>query len=229
MNTQQQQWIAQSSTLSQRGWMLSPKAPHSAGRTTRFKDSYPQTLKARQGWGLSSTSSTHQAKTLPVVLSKTSEALAINCHKLSAQLADGLAEKNLDWVSLLTNDWPLEIFNTTLLGVENFQSKWFSRVAYVETLVQLTLEANYYPVTIADQSYWSYTCCLQLAELGRVRFLVYVPDSEHCGKYAALLTNRLDWSPRKIISQYLQLPIWPKLLESPVPLSITKRPALQLL
>lgn len=222
----QQQWVVHSGTSSQQGWMLSAKASNLAGTKQQLRSLQPKTSKVRKGWALGATSP-YEADIQPVIFSKTSEALAINCHKLSAHLIDGLAEKNLDWISLLTNDWQLEIFNTALLGIESFQQEWKLNVPSVENLVKLTQQVPYYPVIVADETYWSYTCCLQVAELGRVRFLVCFPDSEHCGKYAALITNRLDWSPRKVILQYIQLPIWPKLLESRAPLTISKRPSLQ--
>lgn len=154
------------------------------------------------------------------------EALAINCQGLSAHLVDGLAEKSLDWISFLPNDWQLEIFNFSLLGIDNFQDEWSQRIPSIETLVHMTQKAHYSPVFLSNETYWTYTCCLQVAGLGQVRFVVCFQDSEHCGKYAALITNRLDWAPSRVISQYLQLPIWPKLLESRSLLNISKRPSL---
>lgn len=143
-----------------------------------------------------------------VAPTESSEAMVVDHQWLSAFQVDALAENKLDWISLLPNDWPLEIFNSSLLGVNNFREQWNLSFQSVKALVQITQEARYYPVIFTGETCWSYTCCLELAELGRVRFIVCFRDSARCGKYAALITNRLDWSPRKVISQCFQSYHW---------------------
>jgi hypothetical protein len=201
------QWVANFDMPSQRGWMLGVAlSRHSSGQP--HKVPYPKTA-SRGGWALSRVSPsclTRQYK--PLVLAAASESRVVNHQWLSAHQVDTLAENGLDWISFLPSDWPLELFNKSMLGVENFQEQWHLSSKSVETLIQMTQEAQYYSMTFDDNTYWSYTCCLQLGELGRVRFIVYFRDSARRGRYAALITNRLDWSPSKVISQCFPCCSW---------------------
>ncbi len=202
-----------SHSSSKGGWMLS------AG-SSRRRSGYASAT-AKRGWMLNTATplskrpSERVALPSPVAVlgptpSATSEATVIGCEWLSAYQVDALAEKGHDWISLLPGDWQLEISNTALLGIES-QGKWSDRLPLsVEELVQITQQAHYYSLSIAGKTYWSYTCCLQISELDRVRFVV-CREGDRGGPYAALITNRLDWSPRKIISQCLPLGIWPDL------------------
>lgn len=201
------QWVENLGAGSRKGWMLGHVSPRRSNRQPH-QAAYSKTT-SRGGWVLEPAPSSQQTERPQVItLSKSSEATAVDYQWLSAFQVDALAENELDWISLLPNDWPLAIFNSSVLGVDNFQEQWNRSLQSVEVLVQMTQEAHCYPVIVADETCWSYTCCLQLAELGRVRFVVCFRDSERSGKYAALVTNRLDWSPRKIISRYFQCCHW---------------------
>ncbi len=220
MTTVKQQPVKQQTTpartSSKSGWMLSAGSsrPASPPRSGGARAS------SSPGWMLNAMTGSKQyapkavLPSLPLALlsaapSATSEATVIGCQWLSASQVDALAERGDDWISLLPSEWPLEISNTALLGIAD-KGQWSHRLPLsVEELVQLTQQAHYYSLSIAGETYWSYTCCLQLSALDRVRFVVCFREGDRRGRYAALITNRLDWSPRKIISQCLPLNIWP--------------------
>jgi hypothetical protein len=198
-------------TLPQKGWMLDMGSAYHLSRQQQ-KINYPKTASS-SGWMQSTGSARRLNKRhRPPALSNTSEAIALHPQWLNAHQVDVLADDDLDWISLLPGEWPLEVFNISLPGVENFQSQWHQRSQSVETLVQLTQQAPYYPVSVGGEICWSYTCCLQVPKLGRVRFFVYFRDSARREKYAAFITNRLDWSPHKVISQCLERSCWNSLL-----------------
>jgi len=96
--------------------------------------------------------------------------------RLTPQLVDSLADYQQDWIGLLQHDWKLELHSLNLLGIKIEEGR----------------------------QHWIYTGCLQIAGLGRVRVVACFKHPqcfEHC---AAFVTNRLDWSPRRIINHWLQ-------------------------
>lgn len=204
-----------SHSLSRGGWMLNSGSSRHVQRS-----GYANAASKKRGWMLNTAAPLSKRSSERVALpspsavlghtpSATSEATVIGCEWLSAYQVDALAEKGRDWISLLPGDWQLEISNAALLGIAD-QGKWSDRLPLsVEELVKITQQAHYYSLSIAGETYWSYTCCLQISELDRVRFVVCFREGDRGGQYAALITNRLDWSPRKIISQCLPLGIWP--------------------
>lgn len=203
------QWPTYSNASFRKGWMIERASSRQSNKAADQQVVYSKTS-ARAGWSMNS-AGTRQLEELgkPVGLGSDSEAVVVSCHWLSAHQVDTLAEYSLDWISPLPNSWPIEVQNFSLLGVESFQNKRNRDPSSVDTLVQITQQADYYPVVAPNGTCWSYSCCLHLPELGRVRFVVCFQDSQRRGEYAAFVTNRLDWSPRKVIFQCSQLRIWP--------------------
>lgn len=171
---------------SHRGWMLSTYSPRPVSEVTKSSN--------------------------PPLVGQASAATFLDYQALSVYQIDALAENSLDWISLLPTGAALDILNLSLLGVESSNSAWHQAALPIEKLVQLTQQAKHYPVRVTDSMRWSYTCCLQLADLGRVRFVVCYQGDQPQGQYVAFITNRLDWSPRKVMAQSLQLSTFSNLL-----------------
>lgn len=208
------QWPTYSNASSQKGWMIERALSRHSHKTADQHVVYSKTS-SRTGWSINSTWPRPLKRPGKLAVSgNASDTVAVNCHWLSASQVDTLAEDGLDWISHLPNNWPIEILNLSLLGVESFQNKRNQTLSSVDALVQLTQQASYYPVITPNGTCWSYSCCLNLPELGRIRFVVCFRDSQRHGEYAAFVTNRLDWSPRKVISQCCQLRIWPRYMDN---------------
>lgn len=123
---------------------------------------------------------------------------------LTTQFVDSLTDRQQDWIGLLQSNWTLELYNLNLLGIkdekDNLKHSWLS----VKELVFLIRETQYKPLIISHQQHWGYTCCLQIAGLGRVRLVVCFDNPQCFGRHVAFVTNRLDWSARHIISHWIQ-------------------------
>ena len=123
---------------------------------------------------------------------------------LTSQQIESLTDYQQDWIGLLKHDWKLELYNLNLLGIKDekgsLKHSWLS----VADLVFSIRKVRYQPLTIFHQQHWGYTCCLQIAGLGRVRLVVCFDNPQCFGRYAAFVTNCLDWSPRHIISHWIQ-------------------------
>ena len=65
----------------------------------------------------------------------------------------------------------------------------------------------YRQVQLGEQNYWCFTRSLQVPGLGKVRLVISFENPELTGTYAVLLSNRTDWSAKKILASYLQR--WP--------------------
>lgn len=202
--------------------MLSTATPRRVSKPQTQTVAYAKALSrvpAHRGWMPSTHSPRPVHKVVrkvnsPALLGNASEAVFLDYQSFCAQQLDDLAADGLDWISLLPLGSALEILNLSLLGVEACSSAWLKAALPVEKLVKLTQTAKHYSVCCSGSMCWSYTCCLQLADIGRVRFVVCRQTDGAADKYAAFITNRLDWSPRKVISQSLQLSTLPNLLKA---------------
>jgi hypothetical protein len=123
---------------------------------------------------------------------------------LMPSLIDRFAETRRDWVSRLPHDWEMDIDRPDWLGVQWDRSHPKRTRFTVQEFVALTCRSPCQCVEISQQWHWYYTCCLQVVGLGRVRAVIAFDDLQQTGGYAVLLSNRLDWSPRSLLSRWLE-------------------------
>lgn len=133
-----------------------------------------------------------------------SEATLLDRDWFTTEVVDSLADRQQDWIGMLQDDWRLELYSLDSLGIQEEQGTSKHSCLSVADLVSLIHKMRYEPLTLAYQQHWGYTCCLQIAGLGRVRLVVYFNNSQCFGQHTVLVTNRLDWSPRRILAQWLQ-------------------------
>ncbi|MBE9178972.1 hypothetical protein IQ268_10400 [Oculatella sp. LEGE 06141] len=124
--------------------------------------------------------------------------------RLSPGLIDALAEAQNDWISLLHPDWELEIDDPRGVGIADSNRAKTRDHLTVQELVALTRPVPYQSTTIDQQVYWTHTRCLQVIGFGRSRLVVSFSHYPHKGDPVAFLTNRLDWSPRKVMLHWLR-------------------------
>ena len=62
-------------------------------------------------------------------------------------------------------------------------------------------------VPVREREYWCFAINIRIPDLGKVRLVISYSDAKLDGTYAALVTNRTDWSARKVIESYMQR--WP--------------------
>ena len=60
---------------------------------------------------------------------------------------------------------------------------------------------------VEDKCYWCFTQSLRIPGRGKVRLVISFDNPELTGTYAVLISNRTDWSAKKILASYLQR--WP--------------------
>ena len=126
---------------------------------------------------------------------------------LTPDIADTLKEHKLDWVSLLKKNRKLEV-NSFVLRDEGGQPMTLKAPHIkVEELVPLIPRNAYRKVKVEDKSYWCFTRSLRVPGLGKVRLVVSFENPELTGTYAVLISNRTNWSAKKILATYLQR--WP--------------------
>ncbi len=123
---------------------------------------------------------------------------------LSAEVAGSLAACQQDWIGLLQPDWKLEPYDLSSIGIKVELSSLRHSCLSVTELVFLMRKARSQPLSLFHQQHWGYTGCLQIAGLGRVRLVACFNNSQCFGHYAVFVTNRLDWSPRRIITHWTQ-------------------------
>jgi SRSO17 transposase len=126
---------------------------------------------------------------------------------LSEELVKTLAEQKKDWVSLLKKNRNVESHSFTLRDAQG-QEVLFSRPHIkIEDLVPLIPKRSYQKVTISNKDYWCFSLKVRVPSLGRVRIVISYDNADLTGPYAVLVSNRTDWSAKRMMTAYLKR--WP--------------------
>lgn len=123
---------------------------------------------------------------------------------LTPDIVAALKEEKLDWVSLLKKNRKLEV-NSFILRDEQGQTvNLKSPHIKVEELVPLIPKNAYRKVKVEDKFYWCFTRSLRIPGLGKVRLVISFDNVDLTGTYAVLISNRTNWSAKKILASYLK-------------------------
>ena len=126
---------------------------------------------------------------------------------LSEDVVKTLADYKKDWVSLLKKNRNVEAHSFTLRDADGHDIKFSKPHVKVEDLVPLIPKSSYKKVTISEKDYWCFTLTVRVPSLGKVRIVISYENADLEGTYAVLISNRTDWSAKKMIASYLQR--WP--------------------
>jgi len=112
-----------------------------------------------------------------------------------------------DWISLLKKNRNLETNSFVLKDAAGQPIRLEGPHIAVEDLVPRIPPTAYREVTVGDTTYWTFPLAVRLPGLGKVRLVVSFKNAELTGTYAVLVSNRVDWDARRIITLYVQR--WP--------------------
>jgi len=126
---------------------------------------------------------------------------------LSEDVVAVLKQHQKDWVSLLKKNRNLEVHSFCLRDEQGQVVPLEGPHIQVQELVPLIPHSAYQKVVVAEKEYWCFTLSLRVPGLGKVRLVISFENQELTGTYAVLVSNRTDWSAKKIIATYLQR--WP--------------------
>jgi hypothetical protein len=126
---------------------------------------------------------------------------------LCAEMAEELATLKKDWVSLLKKNRNLDVNSFLLRDAQGQKVVLEGPHIKVEELVPLIPPSAYTQVTLGERDYWYFALNLRVPGLGKVRIVLSFGNAELTGTYAVLVSNRTDWSAKKILETYLQR--WP--------------------
>ncbi|NJK52446.1 MAG: transposase [Leptolyngbyaceae cyanobacterium SU_3_3] len=123
---------------------------------------------------------------------------------LSSEFVAQLALHQKDWVSLLKRNRKLSLCGFQLRDAQGQPIALPSSEMKVEDFVPLIPPTAYRKLEIEQQSYWCFSFCARLSGLGKVRLVISFQSADLSGTYAVLVTNRLDWTAKQVLAQYLQ-------------------------
>ena len=126
---------------------------------------------------------------------------------LCQEVAEELAKLKKDWVSLLKKNRNLDVNSFTLRDAQGQKVRLTGPQIKVEDLVPLIPRNAYTPVTIGERDYWYFALNLRVPGLGKVRIVISFANAELTGTYAVLVSNRTDWTAKKLLETYWQR--WP--------------------
>ena len=126
---------------------------------------------------------------------------------LSPDMVKVLAHHHKDWVSLVKSNRKLEVASFRVRDEQGHSIPITGTHIRVDELVAMLPAAAYKPITIGDTTYYCFTKRVRIPSLGPVRIVISFANPELTGTYAVLVTNRRDWTAKKILCKYLQR--WP--------------------
>jgi SRSO17 transposase len=126
---------------------------------------------------------------------------------LCEQLVSLLTKHELDWVSLLKSNRNLEVNSFSLRDREGKPIKLEGPHIKVEDLIPLIPATAFKPIPLKDKTYYCFSLNARIPSLGKVRIVISFENPQLTGSYAILITNRRNWSAKKILLKYLQR--WP--------------------
>lgn len=126
---------------------------------------------------------------------------------LSSELVEAFRQANKNWISLIKRNRKLDSRSFHLKDADGKPIQCPQPDIKVEDLVPLIPATAYRPVKTATQTYWCFSVCCRIAGLGKVRLVISFDNSQLQGTFAVLISNRTDWSAKKILLKYLKR--WP--------------------
>jgi len=126
---------------------------------------------------------------------------------LSQGLIETLADQEKDWVSLLKRNRNIESHSFTLRDAQGQAIPFSKPHVKVEDLVSLIPKESYKKIQIEEKPYWCFTLTVRIPRLGKIRLVISYDNADLEGTYAVLVSNRTDWSAKKVVTTYLQR--WP--------------------
>jgi SRSO17 transposase len=122
---------------------------------------------------------------------------------LCEELVETARRRRKDWISILKKNRNLETHSFVLKDVDGKPVSLSGPHIAVQDLVPLIPRTAYRAVSVDDKTYWTFTRKVRIPGLGKVRLVISLQDAELSGDYAVLVSNRVDWSARRIIATYL--------------------------
>jgi SRSO17 transposase len=107
------------------------------------------------------------------------------------------------WISLLKKNRNLETASFVLKDAAGVPVPLAGPHIKVSDLVPLIPPSAYRAVTLGEQTYWCFTVVVRVPSLGKVRLVISFQHADLSGTYVVLVTNRREWSARRIMATYL--------------------------
>jgi len=126
---------------------------------------------------------------------------------LSKELVKAAHRRKKDWVSLLKKNRQLETNSFVVRDAQGKPLRWDRPAIAVEDVVPLIPPSAYRPVKVGDKTSWTFSFTPRLSGLGKVRLVISFETADLTGSYAVLVTNRVDWDAKRVLTTYLQR--WP--------------------
>ena len=126
---------------------------------------------------------------------------------LCAELGEELAKLEKDWGSLLKKNRKLEVNSFTLRDAQGQKGVLAGPQIKGEEPVPLIPCSAYTQGRVGERAYWYFALPLLVPGWGKVRMVISFGTTELTGPSAGLVSNRTDWSAKKLLETYLQR--WP--------------------
>ena len=126
---------------------------------------------------------------------------------LGEEVATALARLEKDWGSVLKKNRNLAVSSCTLRDAQGQEVARAGPPSKVEDLVPRIPRRAYPQVTSGARAYWYCALNLRVPGPGQGRSVLSCENGELTGTSAVLVTNRTDWSAKKILATYLRR--WP--------------------
>lgn len=122
---------------------------------------------------------------------------------LAPELITDLQSQQLDWISILKANRNLESNSFELRDEAGQPIKINHSQISVENLVPLIPKSAFKPITLDQQTFYTFTFTVRIPSIGKVRLVISFNTPELDKNFVVLVSNRLDCSAKELITTYL--------------------------
>lgn len=126
---------------------------------------------------------------------------------LAPEFLELLASLHLDWISILKKNRKVLTRSLTIYDSDGELIQFEKKEIKVEDLLPLIPKSAFHPRKIKGTVYWCFSITAIIPSIGKVRLLISFGNSKLEGSYCILVTNRIDWEAKRIVTGYLER--WP--------------------
>ncbi len=122
---------------------------------------------------------------------------------LAPELLALLQAQKKDWISLLKPNRNLETNSFVLRDAAGQPLPSSEPLISVADLVKLIPQSAFTPITLNEQTYYTFTFTVRIPSIGKVRLVISFNTPELDQNFVVLVSNRLDCTAKALLATYL--------------------------
>lgn len=122
---------------------------------------------------------------------------------LAPELLTAIEMQKKDWISILKPNRNIETNSFVLRNEAGEAIAFREPLIAVEALVKLIPKSAFTPITLDEQTFYTFTFSVRIPSIGKVRLVISFNTPELDQSFVVLVSNRTDCTAKELIATYL--------------------------